>query len=222
MSLNGYNIEDAKILHLGGKPLNAPEGKVFSHQHDDQSVVWIYRFNLFSTLQAIKTTWKCYTVRVRHLPLSKNPDTYLQLLTESWMLLSCEMTSVSLALRSLFLKHLCMLMEHYTELVFFGFFFLLSLQIWTCLTGAVKMFLLWHYMTVFTCGMPHKERSLFSWRWHAMRTTSVHSPGPKKHATWLLALVTVKFRSVWWLSRYIKEKCLVCATYSVINLLHCF
>uniref|UniRef100_A0A3Q4BTS1 CDC20/Fizzy WD40 domain-containing protein n=1 Tax=Mola mola TaxID=94237 RepID=A0A3Q4BTS1_MOLML len=24
--LNGYNIEDAKILHLGGKPLNAPEG----------------------------------------------------------------------------------------------------------------------------------------------------------------------------------------------------
>ncbi|KAG8014162.1 Cell division cycle protein 20-like protein [Nibea albiflora] len=25
MSLNGYNIEDAKILHLGGKPLNAPE-----------------------------------------------------------------------------------------------------------------------------------------------------------------------------------------------------
>lgn len=27
MSLNGYNIEDAKILHLGGKPLNAPEGK---------------------------------------------------------------------------------------------------------------------------------------------------------------------------------------------------
>ncbi|XP_022624474.1 cell division cycle protein 20 homolog [Seriola dumerili] len=26
MSLNGYNIEDAKILHLGGKPLNAPEG----------------------------------------------------------------------------------------------------------------------------------------------------------------------------------------------------
>lgn len=27
MSLNGYNLEDAKILHLGGKPLNAPEGK---------------------------------------------------------------------------------------------------------------------------------------------------------------------------------------------------
>ncbi|KAI9544735.1 ubiquitin-protein transferase activating protein [Dissostichus eleginoides] len=26
MSLNGYNIEEAKILHLGGKPLNAPEG----------------------------------------------------------------------------------------------------------------------------------------------------------------------------------------------------
>lgn len=26
MSLNGYNIDDAKILHLGGKPLNAPEG----------------------------------------------------------------------------------------------------------------------------------------------------------------------------------------------------
>ncbi|XP_028448066.1 cell division cycle protein 20 homolog isoform X2 [Perca flavescens] len=26
MSLNGYNIEDSKILHLGGKPLNAPEG----------------------------------------------------------------------------------------------------------------------------------------------------------------------------------------------------
>nr|XP_020451556.1 cell division cycle protein 20 homolog [Monopterus albus] len=26
VSLNGYNIEDAKILHLGGKPLNAPEG----------------------------------------------------------------------------------------------------------------------------------------------------------------------------------------------------
>ncbi|KAF7653013.1 hypothetical protein LDENG_00088200 [Lucifuga dentata] len=26
ISLNGYNIEDAKILHLGGKPLNAPEG----------------------------------------------------------------------------------------------------------------------------------------------------------------------------------------------------
>ncbi|KAM6989601.1 cell division cycle protein 20 homolog [Tautogolabrus adspersus] len=25
-SLNGYNIEEAKILHLGGKPLNAPEG----------------------------------------------------------------------------------------------------------------------------------------------------------------------------------------------------
>lgn len=27
VTLNGYNIEDAKILHLGGKPLNAPEGK---------------------------------------------------------------------------------------------------------------------------------------------------------------------------------------------------
>ncbi|XP_041658449.1 cell division cycle protein 20 homolog [Cheilinus undulatus] len=26
LSLNGYNIEEAKILHLGGKPLNAPEG----------------------------------------------------------------------------------------------------------------------------------------------------------------------------------------------------
>ncbi|XP_072219837.1 cell division cycle protein 20 homolog isoform X2 [Leuresthes tenuis] len=26
VSLNGYNIEEAKILHLGGKPLNAPEG----------------------------------------------------------------------------------------------------------------------------------------------------------------------------------------------------
>ncbi|XP_062285057.1 cell division cycle protein 20 homolog [Scomber scombrus] len=26
MTLNGYNIEEAKILHLGGKPLNAPEG----------------------------------------------------------------------------------------------------------------------------------------------------------------------------------------------------
>ncbi|CAJ1078889.1 cell division cycle protein 20 homolog isoform X2 [Xyrichtys novacula] len=26
MSLNGFNVEDAKILHLGGKPLNAPEG----------------------------------------------------------------------------------------------------------------------------------------------------------------------------------------------------
>ncbi|KAM4552591.1 cell division cycle protein 20 homolog [Odontesthes bonariensis] len=26
VSLNGYNIDDAKILHLGGKPLNAPEG----------------------------------------------------------------------------------------------------------------------------------------------------------------------------------------------------
>uniref|UniRef100_A0A8C5EKH3 CDC20/Fizzy WD40 domain-containing protein n=1 Tax=Gouania willdenowi TaxID=441366 RepID=A0A8C5EKH3_GOUWI len=26
VQLNGYNIEDAKILHLGGKPLNAPEG----------------------------------------------------------------------------------------------------------------------------------------------------------------------------------------------------
>uniref|UniRef100_A0A3B3UYZ8 Cell division cycle 20 homolog n=1 Tax=Poecilia latipinna TaxID=48699 RepID=A0A3B3UYZ8_9TELE len=26
VTLNGYNIEDAKILHLGGKPLNAPEG----------------------------------------------------------------------------------------------------------------------------------------------------------------------------------------------------
>ncbi|XP_076001126.1 cell division cycle protein 20 homolog [Genypterus blacodes] len=26
ISLNGYDIDDAKILHLGGKPLNAPEG----------------------------------------------------------------------------------------------------------------------------------------------------------------------------------------------------
>uniref|UniRef100_UPI003AAAD3DC cell division cycle protein 20 homolog n=1 Tax=Centroberyx gerrardi TaxID=166262 RepID=UPI003AAAD3DC len=26
VTLNGYNIEEAKILHLGGKPLNAPEG----------------------------------------------------------------------------------------------------------------------------------------------------------------------------------------------------
>ncbi|CAK6966889.1 cell division cycle protein 20 homolog [Scomber scombrus] len=26
MTLNGYDIEEAKILHLGGKPLNAPEG----------------------------------------------------------------------------------------------------------------------------------------------------------------------------------------------------
>lgn len=26
VTLNGYDIEDAKILHLGGKPLNAPEG----------------------------------------------------------------------------------------------------------------------------------------------------------------------------------------------------
>jgi hypothetical protein len=26
VSLNGYAVEEAKILHLGGKPLNAPEG----------------------------------------------------------------------------------------------------------------------------------------------------------------------------------------------------
>ncbi|KAL7841984.1 hypothetical protein SRHO_G00236730 [Serrasalmus rhombeus] len=26
VTLNGYDVEDAKILHLGGKPLNAPEG----------------------------------------------------------------------------------------------------------------------------------------------------------------------------------------------------
>ncbi|XP_068427178.1 cell division cycle protein 20 homolog isoform X1 [Clinocottus analis] len=26
MCLNGFNLEDAKILHIGGKPLNAPEG----------------------------------------------------------------------------------------------------------------------------------------------------------------------------------------------------
>lgn len=25
--LNGFNIEDAKILHIGGRPLNAPEGE---------------------------------------------------------------------------------------------------------------------------------------------------------------------------------------------------
>lgn len=30
VSLNGYNIDDAKILHLRGKPLNAPEGKEVS------------------------------------------------------------------------------------------------------------------------------------------------------------------------------------------------
>lgn len=28
VTLNGYDIEEAKILHLGGKPLNAPEGMV--------------------------------------------------------------------------------------------------------------------------------------------------------------------------------------------------
>lgn len=27
VSLNGYDLEEAKILHLGGKPLNAPEGQ---------------------------------------------------------------------------------------------------------------------------------------------------------------------------------------------------
>lgn len=27
MTLNGYDLEEAKILHLGGKPLNAPEGQ---------------------------------------------------------------------------------------------------------------------------------------------------------------------------------------------------
>lgn len=26
--LNGFNIDDAKILHIGGRPLNAPEGKL--------------------------------------------------------------------------------------------------------------------------------------------------------------------------------------------------
>lgn len=26
VALNGYNIDDAKILHLRGRPLNAPEG----------------------------------------------------------------------------------------------------------------------------------------------------------------------------------------------------
>lgn len=26
MTLNGYDLEEAKILHLGGKPINAPEG----------------------------------------------------------------------------------------------------------------------------------------------------------------------------------------------------
>lgn len=28
VNLNGYDVEEAKILHLGGKPLNAPEGSV--------------------------------------------------------------------------------------------------------------------------------------------------------------------------------------------------
>lgn len=28
--LNGFNIEDAKILHIGGRPLNAPEGELTS------------------------------------------------------------------------------------------------------------------------------------------------------------------------------------------------
>lgn len=27
MMLNGFNIDDAKILHIGGRPLNAPEGE---------------------------------------------------------------------------------------------------------------------------------------------------------------------------------------------------
>lgn len=27
VTLNGYDLEEAKILHLGGKPLNAPEGQ---------------------------------------------------------------------------------------------------------------------------------------------------------------------------------------------------
>lgn len=37
MSLNGYNIEDAKILHLGGKPLNAAEGKYICHHMVDDT-----------------------------------------------------------------------------------------------------------------------------------------------------------------------------------------
>lgn len=72
-------------------------------------------------------------------------------------------------------------------------------QIWICLTGAVEIFSLWHSITVFTCGMPLKETSLFSWSWSARRTTSALCPGPKREATWLLAPVTAKFRSVcWW------------------------
>lgn len=42
MSLNGYNIEEAKILHLGGKPLNAPEGKdVFVNMLHRQNIAYI-------------------------------------------------------------------------------------------------------------------------------------------------------------------------------------
>lgn len=71
-------------------------------------------------------------------------------------------------------------------------------QIWICLTGAVEIFSLWHFITVFTCGMPLKETSFSSWSWSVRRTTSAHCPGPKREATWLSAPVTAKFRLVFW------------------------
>lgn len=100
MSLNGYNIEDAKILHLGGKPLNAPEGNIricVNHIAWQKYCIHILftLFLIWSNVQAIKTTWRSSTVRVQPLPLSKRQDTYLQLLTKSWMLLIFEMISVS-------------------------------------------------------------------------------------------------------------------------------
>lgn len=69
-----------------------------------QKVRIFKRMSILSNLQDIKTTWKSSTVRLQLLPLSKRQDTYLQLLTESWMLLSFEMIFVSFALKFFFFQ----------------------------------------------------------------------------------------------------------------------
>lgn len=46
ISLNGYNINDAKILHLGGQPLNAPEG---NDLHDSvHTTIWVSTVSVYA------------------------------------------------------------------------------------------------------------------------------------------------------------------------------
>lgn len=46
LNLNGFDMEEAKILRLSGKPQNAPEGKMSFYP---QGSGWVRRLSAFST-----------------------------------------------------------------------------------------------------------------------------------------------------------------------------